>query len=107
VYCEEAVDATERDTPLAVRARTILARARRESGQGNPEIEERDLRQGLAVLERSGYRSLEPALRVELSQLARARGDDAAAAGELNDAKRVLAEMGATDAAIVGAEERL
>jgi tetratricopeptide (TPR) repeat protein len=105
-YSEEAVDATERDTPLAVRARTILARARRESGQGNPDVEERDLRSGLAVLERSGYRSLEPALRVELAGLARGRGDAATAVEELELARRGLEEMGATDAAIQGADER-
>jgi len=104
-YCEEAVDATERDTPLAVRARTTLARARRESGQGNPDHEERDLRQGLAVLERSGYRSLEPALRVELAELARARGDLPAAKSEIDRAEEVLREMGAAVAMVEGAEK--
>jgi len=100
LYSEEAYDATERDTPLAVRARTILARARRLSGQGNPEIEERELRRGLAVLERSGYRSLEPALRTELASLARARGDSAAADDEIGEARRVLAQMGASPAVL-------
>ena len=107
VYAEEAVDATERDTPLAVRARTILARARRESTQGNPEYEERDLRQGLVVLERSGYRSLEAPLRVELAELALARGDHEAAAAELDQARRVLEDMGASDAMLLGAEDRV
>jgi class 3 adenylate cyclase/tetratricopeptide (TPR) repeat protein len=92
-YAEEAVDATERDTPLAVRARTILARARRSSGHGNPEIEERDLRRGLGVLSRSGYRSLEPPLHTELAELARARGDDAAAEAELAAAAQFRLEM--------------
>jgi adenylate cyclase len=95
LYCEEAMDATDRDTPLAVRARTILARARRESGQGNPDHEEADLRRGLEVLESSGYRSLEPALRVELAELARARGDEAAHATEVALATGVLTAMGA------------
>jgi hypothetical protein len=84
---------------LAVRARTILARARRESGQGNRDVEERDLRHGLAVLEQSGYRSLEPALRVELAELAGARGDAATRANELAAARRILEEMGAGEQA--------
>jgi class 3 adenylate cyclase/tetratricopeptide (TPR) repeat protein len=98
-YSEEAYDATERDTPLAVRARTILAYARRVSGQGNAEIEERDLRRGLAVLERSGYRSLEPALRAELAALAEARGDDQGAERELLAAADLRREMGLAAAA--------
>ncbi len=98
-FCaEEALDATpsaEIDTPLAARARTILAHARRMSGQGDIAREEDALRGCIDVLERASYRSLEPDVRIELAELARARGDMDARARELAAARTLLEEMGA------------
>ncbi len=87
------------DSALGVRARTILARARRLSGQRELRTEEAELRRGLRILETTGYRSLEPAGRTELAELALLRGAAAEHEREARRAATLLAEMGAaTDA---------
>ncbi len=102
-FCaEEALNATVRaeiDSPLAARARIVLARARRLSKQGNPALEEQDLRHCLEVLRAASYLSLEPDVHVELGELARMRGDDATHRAEIAVARALLDEMGATDRA--------
>jgi adenylate cyclase len=84
------------DGSLAVRARTILARARREAGRADPRAEGADLLRCLHVLESTGYRSLEPALREELAELARALGDDEERTHQLTAARKLYQDMGAT-----------
>ena len=96
---DEAVDASRRVDPssaLAARARTILARVRRIIGQGNPAIEEADLRRALNVINETGYRSLEPGVRVELAELARARGETQTYETERDLAAALYDEMGAS-----------
>jgi len=99
-FCaEEALNATphaEIDSPLAARARTILARARRVSKQGNPAVEKDALLRCLDVLHSASYLSPLPDVHVELAELARASGDEATYASEVGEAKTLLEEMGAT-----------
>jgi class 3 adenylate cyclase/tetratricopeptide (TPR) repeat protein len=99
-FCaEEALNATERaeiDSPLAARARTILAHARRASKQGNPAVERAALLHCLEVLHSATYLSLLPDVHIELAELARAAGDDEAFAREIAEAKQLLDGMGAT-----------
>jgi adenylate cyclase len=87
------------DSALGVRARTILARARRLSGERELRTEEAELRRGLRVLETTGYRSLEPAVRTELAELALLRGAAAEHEREARRAATLLAEMGAESGA--------
>ena len=83
------------DSALGVRARTILARARRLGGERELRTEEAELRRGLRVLETTGYRSLEPAVRTELAELALLRGAAAEHEREAKRAAQLLAELGA------------
>jgi class 3 adenylate cyclase/tetratricopeptide (TPR) repeat protein len=99
-FCaEEAVNATERaeiDSPLAARARIVLARSRRISGQGNAEIEERALHDCLRVLREATYLSLEPDVHIEFAHLAT---DETTRETELDLAKGLLEQMGAAERA--------
>jgi ATP/maltotriose-dependent transcriptional regulator MalT len=83
------------DSALGVRARTIIAQARRLAGEHELRAEEAELRRGLRVLETTGYRSLEPAVRLELAELALLRGAAAEHEREARRAATLLAEMGA------------
>ena len=54
------------------------------------------LKAALQLIERIGARGEEPFVRLELAELARRRGDEAAAQCELREAHRLFTEMGAT-----------
>jgi class 3 adenylate cyclase/tetratricopeptide (TPR) repeat protein len=83
------------DGALAVRARTLLARARRQTGVADIRSEGDDLVRCLHVLQDTGYRSLEPPLREELAELALALGDADERTHQLSEARRLYEEMGA------------
>jgi tetratricopeptide (TPR) repeat protein len=83
------------DGAIAVRARTLLARARRETGDADLRSEGADLVGCLHVLQDTGYRSLEPALREELAALAKALGDIDEYTFQCAEVKRLYEEMGA------------
>lgn len=85
---------------LAVRARTLLAKARRALGRADARAEGADLLRCLHVLKRTGYRSLESPLREELAELAGELGDEEERAHQLDAARRLYEEMGATARAV-------
>ena len=60
---------------IAVRARAIRSAARRALGDVDARSEGEELVTGLNVLERTGYRSIEPLVRTELAELAALLGD--------------------------------
>ena len=88
------------DGAIAVRARVLLARARRELGDADPRAEGGELVSCLRALDRTGYRSLEPMLRTELADLAHALGDTDEERHQRSEVRRVLDEMG------IGADAR-
>ena len=77
------------DGALAVRARTILATARRIRGTADARAEGSELVRCLHVLQATGYRSLEPQLRAELAALAREIGDEDEAAHQEAEIEKV------------------
>jgi class 3 adenylate cyclase/tetratricopeptide (TPR) repeat protein len=90
--------AVSTDSALGVRARTILARARRLAGERELRNEEGELRRGLRILETTGYRSLEPDVRTELAELALLRGASTEHERESRRARTLRLEMGAENA---------
>lgn len=81
------------DGAIAVRARTLLARARRERGTADVRAEGSDLVGCLHVLQSTGYRSLEPDLRTELAELARELGDAEEAEYQRAEVRRLRDSM--------------
>ncbi len=80
----------EREAHLAL-ARVLL----RTEGARSRKAIEAALGRALALVEESGARGLEPFIRVELAELARLTGDEAARRRELREAQRLFTEMGA------------
>jgi class 3 adenylate cyclase/tetratricopeptide (TPR) repeat protein len=91
---EQALDTS--DGAIGVRARVLLARARRLSGTADPKVEGGDLVNRLHVLQTTGYRSLEPMLRTELAELARMIGDEEEYAHQCREVRTLYEGMGAT-----------
>ncbi len=112
---EAAEIARSRRTPLfEIRARLILARALLASvaslgtlealeseGKASLLVEEAEatIHAALAIVESTGARGYEPFLRVELSRLARLRGEVGVADRELETARQIFAGFGATELA--------
>jgi adenylate cyclase len=84
------------DGAIAVRARIMLARARRELGTADARAEGSDLVGCLHTLQSTGYRSLEPQLREELAALAKVLGDDEEYEHQCAEVDRIVTEMAAT-----------
>jgi hypothetical protein len=77
-------------------ARLALARAlRAEAGADGAELIGSELTRLLELVERTGARTLEPHVRLELAELARVRGDHAACDRERSEARRLFTEIGA------------
>jgi ATP/maltotriose-dependent transcriptional regulator MalT len=62
---------------------------------------EAELRHALALVEQTGARSYEPALRFDLAEVARLRGDADTRGDELRRAEQLLAAMGLPSQAAV------
>jgi class 3 adenylate cyclase/tetratricopeptide (TPR) repeat protein len=95
---QKAVEVGSR--PAWIRARTTIARVRRVLLKADPGHEETELRTCLEMIEQTGQLSLEPSVRLELAELARMRGDDAAHTRELTRARELYEEMGAPERAL-------
>ncbi|MGH2759609.1 MAG: ATP-binding protein [Actinomycetota bacterium] len=95
---EEAREAAVRvgSRPAWIPARSVLCAARRAAANTDIAHEEADLRSCLEMIEQTGYVSLEPAIRVELAELAALRGDDSARSHELTRARELYVALGAT-----------
>ena len=94
---ELATEALEGDEgALGVRARILLARARRRLGGSDLRAEGAELVRCLHTLGDTGYRSIEPALREELAALALELGDNEEHDHQVAEAQRLYEEMGAT-----------
>jgi hypothetical protein len=83
------------ESALGVGARTILTRARRLGGEHGLRAEESELRRALRILDATGYRSLEPDVRMELAELAKLRGAGTEFERESRRAHKLLEDMGA------------
>jgi tetratricopeptide (TPR) repeat protein len=81
------------DGAIAVRARVLLARARRSRDGADIKREGEELVGCLNVLERTGYRSLEPMLRTELAELAALLGDVDEERHQRLEVERIRSEM--------------
>jgi class 3 adenylate cyclase/tetratricopeptide (TPR) repeat protein len=81
------------DGAMAVRARVLMSTARRASGAVDATREGGELVAALNVLERTGYRSLEPMLRGELAELAALLGDAEEERHQRTEVERIQQEM--------------
>jgi hypothetical protein len=95
---EEAVAVASRRGTRLGEGEAHLALARvllRTEGAGSRKAIEAALARALSLVEETGARGLEPFVRVELAELARLTGDEAARRRELREAHRLFTEMGA------------
>jgi class 3 adenylate cyclase/tetratricopeptide (TPR) repeat protein len=81
--------------PSWIQARIVLAAARRAAGTVDVAHEEAELWSCIEMVEQTGQVSLEPAVRVEIAELSRMRGDHAAHTRELTRARELYEQMGA------------
>ena len=79
-------------TALLGLSRVLLAAPR----QTDPEEVEALLARAMELAERINFKTIVPAARVELAELARANGDEEGRERELREAQRLFAEIGAT-----------
>jgi class 3 adenylate cyclase/tetratricopeptide (TPR) repeat protein len=82
--------------PAWVQSRIVLAAARREAASVDVAHEEAQLWACIEMIEQTGEVSLEPAVRKEIAELSRMRGDMSAHARELARARELYEMMGAT-----------
>lgn len=81
--------------PAWIQARLVLAAARRAAASIDVAHEEAELWSCIEMIEQTGQVSLEPAVRAEIAELSRLRGDHAAHTRELTRARELYEQMGA------------